>query len=87
MAIIVEDCSAPKAPLAARGAVSRRLTEGIETIVYIELPAVNPSASLSTSPKVNCRYAAREGGLGHYTGEALVQCRDAEYPQSPQKSC
>ena len=44
------------------------------TLFFLSPLKVKPSMGprFATSPKVNCREAAREAGLGHYTGEAYA---------------
>ena len=65
--------SCTKAPLCKGSWHGAAVTEGLWLPLARE--AVNPSVCLTaaTSLKVNCPEGAREGGLGHYTREALAR--------------
>ena len=64
-----------------RGAVSEA-DWGDRTLRFSATPPV--SLWLTTSPKVNCPAGAREGGLGHYSGEALGAAHEIATGAAPQ---
>ena len=64
--------SSTEAPLCKGSCHGEAVTEGLYTVHYWYNPSVK-TCGFDTSLKVNCPEGAREGGLGHYTREALAQ--------------